>query len=282
MALLDFRLRAGYLFLAVVVGHLVLISAQVNARTGVPILETVTFGVFAEVQRAASAVVTGISGAWTGYVALRGVRAENDELRRQLDAAQLQIQQQRALVDRTHSLEGILQLQSSIELQTTAAQIIGSAASPDFRTVTIDKGTLHGLRADMAVLGPTGVVGRVVVAGPRASRVQLLVDRNAAAGATIERSRAQGVVVGAGDDRLHLEYVSEVSDVAVGDALVTSGIDGIYPKGFVIGTVDVVEKNGVAYRSISIRPAIDFSALEAVLVVLTPTPAQQVTAEKPE
>ena len=282
MALLDFRLRAGYLFLAVVVGHLVLISAQVNARTGVPILETVTFGVFAEVQRAASAVVTGISGAWSGYVALRRVRAENDELRRQLDAAQLQIQQQRALVDRTHSLEGILQLQSSIELQTTAAQIIGSAASPDFRTVTIDKGTLHGLRADMAVLGPTGVVGRVVVAGPRASRVQLLVDRNAAAGATIERSRAQGVVVGAGDDRLHLEYVSEVSDVAVGDALVTSGIDGIYPKGFVIGTVDVVEKNGVAYRSISIRPAIDFSALEAVLVVLTPTPAQQVTAEKPE
>lgn len=282
MALLDFRLRAGYLFLAVVVGHLVLISAQVNARTGVPILETVTFGVFAEVQRAASAVVTGISGAWTGYVALRGVRAENDELRRQLDAAQLQIQQQRALVDRTHSLESILQLQNSIELQTTAAQIIGSAASPDFRTVTIDKGTLHGLRADMAVLGPTGVVGRVVVAGPRASRVQLLVDRNAAAGATIERSRAQGVVVGAGDDRLHLEYVSEVSDVAVGDALVTSGIDGIYPKGFVIGTVDVVEKNGVAYRSISIRPAIDFSALEAVLVVLTPTPAQQVTAEKPE
>ncbi len=282
MALLDFRLRAGYLFLAVVVGHLVLISAQVNARTGVPILETVTFGVFAEVQRAASAVVTGISGAWTGYVALRGVRAENDELRRQLDAAQLQIQQQRALVDRTHSLESILQLQNSIELQTTAAQIIGSAASPDFRTVTIDKGTLHGLRADMAVLGPTGVVGRVVVAGPRASRVQLLVDRNAAAGATIARSRAQGVVVGAGDDRLHLEYVSEVSDVAVGDALVTSGIDGIYPKGFVIGTVDVVEKNGVAYRSISIRPAIDFSALEAVLVVLTPTPAQQVTAEKPE
>ncbi len=282
MALLDFRLRAGYLFLAVVVGHLVLISAQVNARTGVPILETVTFGVFAEVQRAASAVVTGISGAWSGYVALRRVRAENDELRRQLDAAQLQIQQQRALVDRTHSLEGILQLQNSIELQTTAAQIIGSAASPDFRTVTIDKGTLHGLRADMAVLGPTGVVGRVVVAGPRASRVQLLVDRNAAAGATIERSRAQGVVVGAGDDRLHLEYVSEVSDVAVGDALVTSGIDGIYPKGFVIGTVDVVEKNGVAYRSISIRPAIDFSALEAVLVVLTPTPAQQVTAEKPE
>ncbi len=282
MALLDVRLRAGYLFLAVVVGHLVLISAQVNARTGVPILETVTFGVFAEVQRAASAVIDGLGGAWSGYVALRGVKTENDVLRRQLAEAHLQIQQQRAMVDRTRSLEGLLQLQNSIELKTTAARIIGTAASPDFRTVTIDKGTLQGLQPDMAVLGPAGVVGRVAVAGPRASRVQLLVDRNAAAGALIERSRAQGVATGAGDDLLRLDYVSETSDVVVGDRVVTSGIDGIYPKGFVLGTVQDVEKNGVAYRAITIRPGIDFSSLEDVLVVLTPPPAQQLEAEKPE
>ncbi|MGC4083086.1 MAG: rod shape-determining protein MreC [Vicinamibacterales bacterium] len=281
MALLDLRLRAGYLFLGVVVGHIVLISAQVNARSGVPILETVTFGAFAEVQRASSALVGGVVGAWDGYVALRGVRAENGVLRRQLADAQLQIQQQRALTDRTRTLESLLQLQNSTQLQTAAAQIIGTAASSDFRTVTIDKGTLHGLRTDMAVLGTTGVVGRVVVAGPRASRVQLLVDRNAAAGALIERSRAQGVVVGTGD-RLRLDYVSEVSDVTVGDVVMTSGIDGIYPKGFVIGTVDAVEKNGVAYRTISIRPAIDFSSLENVVVVMTPTPAQQLEAEKSE
>ncbi|MBS1816302.1 MAG: rod shape-determining protein MreC [Acidobacteria bacterium] len=282
MAILDLRLRAGYLFLAVVVGHLVLISAQVNGRTGVPLLETATFGVFSEVQRGASSVLNGVAGAWNGYVALRGVRAENESLRRQLADAQLQIQQQRALVDRTRSLESLLQLQSGVDLQTTAAQIIGSAASPDFRTVTIDKGSADGITTDMAVLAPNGVVGRVVVAGRRTSRVQLLVDRNAAAGAIVERSRAQGVVVGAGEDRLHLEYVSDVSDVAVGDILVTSGIDGIYPKGFIIGTVDAVEKNGVAYRTISIRPAINFSSLEDVLIVRTPTPAQQLEPEKPE
>jgi rod shape-determining protein MreC len=282
MALLDARPRAGYLFLAVVVGHIVLISAQVNAKTGVPILETVTFGAFAEVQRATSSVVDGIRGVWSGYVGLRQVRAENDALRQELANAQLEIQRQHALADRTRSLENILGLSNSIQLQTTAAQIIGAAASPDFRTVTIDKGSAQGLRSDMAVLAPTGVVGRVVVAGPRASRVQLLVDRNAAAGALVERSRAQGVVVGAGDDRLRLEYVSETSDVAVGDAVVTSGIDGIYPKGFVIGTVETVEKSGVAYRTIGIRPAVNFSALEDVLVVLTPTPSQQAGVEKPE
>jgi len=100
--------------------------------------------------------------------------------------------------------------------------------------------------------------------------VQLLVDRNAAAGALIERSRAQGVVVGSGDERLQMDYVSEVSDVVAGDVVVTSGIDGIYPKGFVIGRVEAVEKSGGAYRRITIKPAVDFRSIEEVLVVLTP------------
>lgn len=282
MALLDVRLRAGYLFLAVVIGHIVLISAQVNARTGVPVLEAITFGAFAEVQRATAGAINGARNVWSGYVALRGVRTENEQLRRELADARVQIQEQRAAADRTRSLENLLNLQSSIELQTTAAQIIGAAASPEFRTITIDKGTIHGLRTDMAVLAPRGVVGRVVVAGPRASRVQLLVDRNAAAGALIDRSRAQGVAVGAGEERLRLDFVSEISDVMVGDSVVTSGIDGIYPKGFIIGRVETVEKNGPAYRTIGIKPAVDFSTLEDVLVVLTPTAAHQAGAEKPE
>jgi rod shape-determining protein MreC len=108
----------------------------------------------------------------------------------------------------------------------------------------------------------------------RSSKVQLLIDRNAAAGAIIERTRAQGVVVGVGDDRLRLEYVSEVADVVTGDVVVTSGIDGIYPKGFIIGSVESVERSGGAYKRITIKPAVDFTSLEEVLVVLTPTPAR--------
>lgn len=283
MALLDFRLRAGYLFLAVVMGHLVLISAQVNSRAGVPILETVTFGVFAEVQRVTSSVLNGVRGAWTGYFALRGVRAENEQLRQQLAGAQVQVQQQRALADRSRSLEALLGLRATTDLPTAAAQIIGAAANPEFRTVTIDKGVQDGLRTDFAVIAPAGVVGRVVVTGVRASRVQLLVDRNAAAGALIERSRAQGVLVGAGDGRLQMEYVSEVSDVIVGDTVVTSGIDGIYPKGFVVGRVEAVEKAGGAYRTIVVRPAVDFSSLEDVLVVMArPAGALAGVPETPE
>jgi rod shape-determining protein MreC len=110
--------------------------------------------------------------------------------------------------------------------------------------------------------------------------VQLLIDRNAAAGALIERSRAQGVALGGGDSRLRLDYVSEASDVVVGDLVVASGIDGIYPKGFTIGYVETVEKSGPAYKRITVKPAVNFSSLETVLVVLTQAPASQVEEQR--
>lgn len=271
MALLDFRQRSGYLFLAIIVGHVILISAQVNSRGGVPILEAVTFGAFSEAQRATSAAVNGLRNVWGGYVALRGVYHENEALRRQLADAQIEMQAQRGLLGRAQGLEQLLELRARVPLSTTAASIIASGATADFRTLTIDKGLLHGLTNNMAVVAPAGVVGRVVVPSPRASKVQLLIDRNAAAGALIERSRAQGVVVGGGDDTLRMDYVSEVSDVVVGDLVVTSGIDGIYPKGFAIGIVSRVQKSGGAYRDIEVRPAVNFASLEDVLVVVTPT-----------
>jgi len=276
VALLDIRQRAGYLFLAVTLGHIILISAQVNSRSGVPVLEQVTFGIFAEVQRGTWSGVSVFRRVWNGYVGLRHTKADNDELKQQLASAQIQLQEQRALADRSRGLERLLELRDRSNLSTAAAEIIGASATPDFRTLTIDKGTRDGLRPDMAVIAPAGVVGRIVVPSARAAKVQLLIDRYAAAGAIIERSRAQGVVIGAGDERLGMEYVSEVADVAVGDAVVTSGIDGIFPKGFVIGRVEAVEKSGGAYKRITVKPAVDFSSLEAVLVVLTPTPAHDV------
>jgi rod shape-determining protein MreC len=279
LPLLDIRQRAGYLFLALMLGHVVLISAQVNSRAGVPLLEAVTFGVFSEVQRGTSNAISVFRRAWNGYVGLRQVRSENESLRRELDSALIELQQQRALADRTRGLERLLELRGQANLDTAAAEIIASGATPDFRTLTIDKGRRDGLTIDMAVIAPQGVVGRVVVPSARAAKVQLLIDRNAAAGALIERSRAQGIVMGSGDARLRLEYVSEVADVAVGDLVVTSGIDGIFPKGFTIGTVTAVDKTGGAYRLITVEPAVDFSTLEEVLVVLTPTPAQAAARE---
>ena len=271
MALVDFRQRTGYLFVAVTIAHIILISAQVNTRRGVPMLEAVTFGVFAEVQRASTSVIEGVQHGWQNYFALQQVRRENEQLRHENGQLQVQLQQERALSTQTRSLQQLLELRQRTTLSTTAASVIAGGASPDFRTFTIDKGTRDGLRPDMAVIAPTGVVGRIIMPSARASKVQLLIDRNAAAGAIVERSRAQGVVLGTGGDKLKFEYVPGAADVQVGDRVVTSGIDGIYPKGFAIGQIESIQKGAGVFSAIVVKPVVEFSSLEEVLVVLTPS-----------
>jgi rod shape-determining protein MreC len=279
MALAEFRQRTAALFIAVMLGHIILISAQVNSRGGVPLLEVLTFGTFAEVQRGAAGITGSIRNAWNGYANLRGVLAENERLKQQLGEIQIQFQQERATAERSRQLERLLGFQHQIAVTTIPTLVIGAGASPDSRTVTIDKGTNAGVRLNMAVLAPTGIVGRVVTPTVHASKVQLLIDRNAGAGALIERSRAQGVVVGAGEELLRMNYVSGIADVKVGDVVVTSGIDGIYPRGFVIGKIESVDKGNGLFKVIRVRPSVDFNRLEEVLVV-TSRPALA-TAEEP-
>ncbi|MDE3154053.1 MAG: rod shape-determining protein MreC [Acidobacteriota bacterium] len=278
MTILDLRQHTGYLLAAIVVGHVILISTQVTSRTGVPVLAEVTFGVFSQVQRGTAAVVDGAEQVWRNYAALRGVRSDNRMLREELATARVQLQEQRALAERSRTLEQLLGLRDRSNLSMAAADVIAAGATPDFRTVTIDRGTLGGLHRDMAVIAPGGVVGRVVMSGLNASQVQLLIDRNAAAGALIERSRAQGVIMGGDNGQLRMQYVAETADVKVGDEVVTSGIDGIYPKGFVIGRVTRVEHGVGGYRLIAVAPAVDFHSLEEVMVITTPPPSRDTGA----
>jgi rod shape-determining protein MreC len=280
MAVTDFRQRTAVLFLAVMLGHIILISAQVNSRAGVPLLEVITFGTFAEVQRGAAGFTGGIRNAWNGYVNLRGVRVENEQLKRQLAALQLQFQQERAQAQRTRQLERLLGFREELQVETIPAGVIGAGATNDFHGITIDRGSNAGVAVNMAVIAPTGLVGRVVTPTQHASKVQLLIDRNAAAGALVERSRAQGIVIGTGADLIRMDFVAATAEIAVGDTIVSSGVDGIYPKGFVIGRVEQVDNGNGIYKSIRVRPSVDFNRLEEVLVVKTPPP-QATTGEDP-
>ncbi len=275
MAVLDIRQRTGWLFVAVIVGHIILISAQVNTRRGVPVLESVIFGTFAEVQRTATSAVSSVQDGWENYFALQQIRQENEQLRQEVARLRIGLQQERALAGQTRALQELLELRDSVELDTAAAAVIGSGPVAEFRTITIDKGTQDGLRPDMAVIAPEGIVGRILMPSGRASKVQLIIDRGAGAGVMIERSRVNGVITGAGDtDELgfragliELGFVPTTADVKVGDRVVTSGIDGIYPQGFVVGEIESVERDQGELR-IRVRPAVDFSSLENVLVVL--------------
>lgn len=277
MALADIRQRPGVVLGAAILLHVVLISAQVNTESGLPVLQVVTFGTFSEVQRATMSLIDGVTGMWSGYVALQQVQEENAALKQELQTLQIRLQQERAEAQRTDNLRQLLELRERAQLDTTAAEVIAGPASPDIRTVTIDKGTTDGVGGDMAVISPAGVVGRVILPSGRASKVQLLIDLNAAAGALIERTRVQGVVVGGPNGSLIMRYVPGTADVKTGDLVVTSGIDGIYPKGFVIGTIDHAERGAGEYHEITVRPAVDFTRLEEVLIVRTPPAARGVT-----
>ena len=268
MALLDIRQRTGWLFMAVVVGHILLISTQVATRRGVPVLEALTFGVFAEVQRTTTSGIGSARDVWQNYFALQQTRQENQQLRTEVAQLRVGLQQERALAEQSRMLQKLLDMKMETPLKTTAAYVIAGAASPDFRTATIDKGTSDGLKPDMAVISPAGVVGRIILPTSRAAKIQLLIDRDAAAGAVTERGRAQGVVVGTGTS-LRFDHVPGTADIKVGDRVVTSGIEGIYPKGFEIGQIESIERRAGEFSAIIIRPTVEFSSIEAVLVVLT-------------
>jgi rod shape-determining protein MreC len=276
----PYRQRTGYLFLFVMVGHLILISAQVQSRAGVPVLEGVTFGIFSRVQGGVASAFRGVTGIWTNYFALRNVNAENEALRKQVADLEVLLQQRRAQAERAAGLEALLNLRNSTQLPTLAAEVIAGNPNPNLMTVTVDRGSADGVQADMAVISPKGVVGRVI--GPlaaHAARVQLIVDRNAALGAFAERTRAGGMVVGAdGDPPLRMDLVSNLADIKPGDLIMASGVDGIFPKGFAIGTVESSERGKALYRTITVRPAVDFSSIESVLIVMVPargaTPAE--------
>jgi rod shape-determining protein MreC len=269
--MLDIRRSTGLLFFFVMLGHVILISAQVQSKSGGRLLEAVLFSAFSEVQRGTAGGLGGVRSIWSNYIALRGVKQENDALKKELDRLKLTLQQERAQAQRSARLEQLLNLRNSAQLSTIAAEVIGGDASPGLHTITINKGRDDGVRGDQAVLSPQGVVGRVLdPVAPHAARVQLLVSRNAGAGVMIERSRAGGVIVGGGQSPpLELEYVSSLSDVKVGDMVVTAGTDGIYPKGFPVGRVESVERGAGMYRRIGVRPVVDFSNIEEVLVVLS-------------
>jgi len=273
MALLDIRQRVGWLFMTVTVAHLILISAQVTSKRGVPLLEELIFGGMAEVQRVATGGIGEVRGVWQNYVNLRQIGDENDALKQRVSQLEVALQRERALAGQTRVLQELLDLKKETPLGTTPATVIASGASPDFRTMTLDKGSSQGFAADMAVIAPAGIVGRVILPTPRAAKVQLIIDRNAAVAGLVERTRAQGIVVGTGGDRMRFEYLPGTADLKTGDRVVTSGIDGIYPKGFVIGQIESIERSAGEFSTVLIRPAVNLSSLEAVLVVTTATEA---------
>jgi len=200
--------------------------------------------------------------------------AGNAQLRAEISKLQGDIQQKEAIAGQTLALQELLGLRQSVSQRTIAARVIAGDPAPGALTITIDRGSDDGLRENLGVIAPGGVVGRVIGQPlPHAARVQLLTGRNAGAGAFLERAAAEGVVTGGGDDPpLQMQFVNKSYDVVVGDRVLTSGHDGLFPQGFVIGTVARVDRSSGMHLQIAVRPAVNFSHLSVVLILLDPPP----------
>jgi rod shape-determining protein MreC len=263
------RRRTVSLLLLLCLGHVLLISAQVPSRTGSSVLGAATFGTVARLQGGIAGVTGGVRGFWSHYFALSGASRENDALRARMLELEGQLQGERARAARVEALEAALNLQKSVVAPTLAARVVAGNPVPGVMTITVDRGTADGIRANMAVIDARGVVGRVIGSpSARAASVQLLIDRTGAAGAKLEASGTEASVSGGfPDGYLRMGLLSSATPVAVGEKVLTSGQDGIYPPGFLIGTVREVNGTGKS-REVIVQPAVSFDRLEVVLVVL--------------
>ena len=272
MARADAGRRARSLLVAVVLGHVLLISAQVATPAGPSLLRTTVVAVVTEFQETSWQAAAVIHAVWDGYAALRRVREDNARLAQENTDLRVQLQQARANAAGADEMRALLDLRPHLPWKTTGADVVAGSLSPDFRAITIDKGLGDGLARDMAVINADGVLGRVAQPAANTATVQLIIDRSAAAAVRIDRTRTEGIAMGNGDGTLRLEYLSASADVIEGDTVVTAGIDGVYPPGLRVGLIERVVRAGPAYRQVVIRPFADFSRLETVLVLTSPAP----------
>ena len=155
--------------------------------------------------------------------------------------------------------------------RVVAAEVIGKDPSAWFKTVIIDKGKADGLQKGLPVVLPRGIAGQVIEVSDHYSKVMLIIDRNSAVDALVQRSRARGIIKGASADKCRFEFVLRKNDVQLGDTVVASGFDGVYPKGLRIGQIsDLSERNSDIFYEITVTPFVDYEKLEEVLVILAP------------
>jgi rod shape-determining protein MreC len=209
-----------------------------------------------------------MSDLWEGYVALRGVRDENQQLRKEVEFLQGQNNQLREAAVATERLEALLDLKQTALPDTVAAQVIGRDATNWYRGVILNKGEQDGVRAEMGVVTPAGVVGRVVKATAASSVVLLATDPNNAIAALVQRTRDEGIVEGTRNGRARLKYIPLLSNVHPGDRVVTSGLTDAFPRGLAIGVITHIEKEeGDLFQSAELEAEVDLAKLEEVLVI---------------
>jgi len=233
---------------------------------GVPLAPIVTLPI-----EALAALDRSLRDVWEGYIALHGVHEENLRLRREVELLRDQNSRLREATSASQRLTALLEFKGRAASKTIAAQVIGRDATNWYRAVMVNKGEGDGVRVEMGVITPAGVVGRVVKTSASASMVLLVTDPNNAITGLIQRTRDEGIVEGTARGLARMKYIPLLSTVRAGDRVITSGLTGGFPRGLPIGVITSIDKTeGDLFQSGEIVPDTDLTRLEEVLIITAP------------
>jgi rod shape-determining protein MreC len=268
------RHRPAFILAAVLVAQLLLLSLQITRNRDVRLIRVWAVAAIDPFQRSLRGIMDISTGAWRTYRSLLRAQEENQELHTQLVSAQAQIHQLSEQAAESLRLRTLLEFKNQLPFQTVAAEVIASSPGENSNAIFIGKGVDEGLTSDLAVITPEGVVGKTIAVFSHSSQVLLLTDPSSGVGVMLEKSRVQGVLKGDSQNLCLIRYIMNEEPVSSGEAVLTSGLDRIYPKGFPVGTVAGTSAGNI-YKNVEVRPAADLSRLETVLVVLKPNSSQQ-------
>ncbi len=272
MAGLPSRHRSLFLLAGVVLLQVLMLAVQIKRDSQSRLIRVWTVSAVSPVERSGAWGIGKVRNAWRHYFALSDTARENEELHRengQLKLEIMQLQSKSAEADRLASLLNFKQKQAKVPM--VLARVIGASADTNSAVVYLDQGLHEGIRKNMGVITPEGVVGKVIESYANTCQVLLLTDRDSGVGAMIANSRIQSPVGGLGEPLLTMKYVGNDDEVAVGARVVTSGMDRIFPKDLPVGIITQVKPGG-QYKQIRVRPSANIERLEEVIVLLTTDP----------
>ena len=268
------RHKSLVLLLGVVMLQVLLLAVQIKRDAQGRLIRVWTVGAVSPFERVGAYGVGHVRDTWRHYFALRNTSKENEQLKRENDALKLElarVQGKAAEADRLAALLSFKQAHQDVPM--LAARVIGTAADTGTQSIYVDRGERDGVKKNMGVITPDGIVGKVIESYSNTAQVLLLTDKDSGVGAMLASSRAQHPVGGTGEPLLSMKYVPNDDTVNTGEAVLTSGMDRIFPRNLPVGTIADV-KAGNPFKQIRVRPAANLDRLEEVIVLLSLRPLE--------
>jgi len=255
-------------FVVIIAVSLFALSVQIRKKEKMDIFSNLMDIVAYPIRHGIRYSVDAVTGEWNTYINLINVRGENEKLRKQIAEYEGTINALKEYDAENKRLKKMLNFKESFDGEVIPARVIGKDFSSWFHTITLDKGTDDGIIKRLAVVTPMGIVGKVVESSKYTSRVLLVTDHNSGVAALVQESRIQGIVSGNSGNMCKLKFVGKTSNIEKGNLLISSGLGSIFPKGLMLGrVVNITENKSELFQDITVKPAVDFSRLEEVLVM---------------